>query len=571
MPSSLLKTLCWSLLGCFIASTSQAAVYPLPPPNEDVIGQMQVVHAHKSDTLLDIARRYDLGYEDIIHANPEVDRWLPGHNTPIVLPTRYILPDTPREGAVLNISEMRLYYYPKNGSQVYTYPVSIGRMDWKTPQGKTSIIAKTVDPVWRPPASIKAEHAADGDPLPDVVPAGPNNPLGRYAMRLGVPGYLIHSTNKPYGIGMRVTHGCVRMYPENIKQLFGMIPVGTPVRIIDQPVKVGWLNGDLFIESHEPLEENNLPIKVTLEQAQRVVSTKVGADLSGISQAALESAVEKVNGIPVAISGRSFENPRSNTASFAQERPASTYQSPSQVPAGTPVARGQAGRVQTPVYPAYPPDSVTALPEDRGVARPGMVNPQAPVYPPYPVPRPLVTAPGAAAPATYQNLARPRAATNARASASTTYRNFAGPRASSAQPQVSPSRRSIPVYRPETAPVAPVATVRPQNAPSAYPPAGYRRPVAPEAAARSQLASPRPAYRPLTAPVYKPQRAYPPAPLYRPPDMANQSAFGAGNLPPPPAGYPPVYRTTTAAPYPRSYTGDNSAPPLDAPLPSDPN
>ena len=239
MPSPFLKRLHWLLLGWLTASAAQATVYPLPPSDIDLIGQVKVVYATKADTLIDIARRYSLGYDEIVHANPGVDRWAPGEGTPIVLPTRHVLPDAPREGVVLNIAEMRLYYYPKAGADgqrvVHTYPVSIGRMDWKTPMGLTKIVAKDVDPAWRPPASIKAEHAAEGDFLPDVIPGGPDNPLGRYAMRLGVPGYLIHSTNKPYGIGMRVTHGCVRMYPEDIERLFGMVPVGTTVRLVDQP------------------------------------------------------------------------------------------------------------------------------------------------------------------------------------------------------------------------------------------------------------------------------------------------------------------------------------------------
>lgn len=306
MPSPFLKRLHWLLLGWLTASAAQATVYPLPPSDIDLIGQVKVVYATKADTLIDIARRYSLGYDEIVHANPGVDRWAPGEGTPIVLPTRHVLPDAPREGVVLNIAEMRLYYYPKAGADgqrvVHTYPVSIGRMDWKTPMGLTKIVAKDVDPAWRPPASIKAEHAAEGDFLPDVIPGGPDNPLGRYAMRLGVPGYLIHSTNKPYGIGMRVTHGCVRMYPEDIERLFGMVPVGTTVRLVDQPVKVGRFNGELYVESHEPLEEDNLPIKVTLEQAQRAIIAKIGPDMPGVDPAALEVAVEQVSGMPVAVS-----------------------------------------------------------------------------------------------------------------------------------------------------------------------------------------------------------------------------------------------------------------------------
>ena len=221
-----------------------AEVYDLPPDGNDVIGSLTIITAREDDTLLDIARRHGLGYEDIVTANPEVDTWLPGEGTEVVLPTRYVLPPGPRSGVVLNLAEYRLYYYPEpkagEPATVMTYPISIGRMDWETPLGRTSIISKVRNPSWYPPESIRAEHAADGDPLPRIVPPGPQNPLGDYAMRLGLPGYLIHGTNRPSGVGMRVTHGCIRMFPEDIDYLFGRVDVSTPVRIINEPVKVGW-------------------------------------------------------------------------------------------------------------------------------------------------------------------------------------------------------------------------------------------------------------------------------------------------------------------------------------------
>ncbi|HRD49580.1 MAG TPA: L,D-transpeptidase family protein [Candidatus Contendobacter sp.] len=363
MPNPSLKRCHWLLLGWLTASAAHATVYPLPPPDADVIGQVKVMYATKDDTLVDIARRYGLGYDEIVHANPGVDRWAPGEGNPIVLPTRYILPDTPREGLVLNIAEMRLYYYPKANAgesrTVVTYPVSIGRMDWKTPMGLTKVVAKDIDPPWRPPASIKAEHAAEGDILPDVIPGGPDNPLGRFAMRLGVPGYLIHGTNKPYGIGMRVTHGCVRMYPEDIERLFSMVPVGTPVRLIDQPVKVGRLNGMLMVESHEPLEEDNLPIKITLEQARQAVIAKIGPDMPGVDQAALEVAVEQVSGIPVAINADPGSVPAEpvDRASPAGSAPDAPVASRTPIPAAPPAYDNP-----PPAYrpaPAIPPGYAT--------------------------------------------------------------------------------------------------------------------------------------------------------------------------------------------------------------------
>ncbi len=294
-----------ALLGGVIIMSAQAAVYPLPPDDVDLIGQVQIVQAQPEDTLLDIARRYSLGYEEIVMANPGVDRWLPGAGTEVMLPTRYILPNAPREGIVLNVSEMRVYYYPKPkpGDQpvVMTYPVSIGRMDWHTPLGTTKVVAKKKDPDWRPPESIKLEHAEAGDPLPDVVPAGPDNPLGQYALRLGIPGYLIHGTNRPYGIGLRVTHGCVRMYPEDIENLFPQVPVGTPVHIVNQHLKAGWLAGALFAEFHDPLEEQAMPYEVTFDEAMQALADKAGPYLDAVSPGAVRQVIEQASGLPVAI------------------------------------------------------------------------------------------------------------------------------------------------------------------------------------------------------------------------------------------------------------------------------
>lgn len=313
----MLRTLTINILGRFTALTllglaslsAHAESFVLPPPDVDLIGEVTVVKAEHEDTLIDIARRYDLGYDQIVKANPGVDRWVPGEGTPIVLPSRYILPNAPREGIVLNISEMRLYYYPKRqpgqDPTVITHPVSIGRMDWKTPLGRTSVVAKQENPPWYPPASIKAEHAAEGEPLPDVIPGGsPDNPLGHFALRLGIPGYLIHGVDerKANGIGMRVTHGCVRMYPEDIEKMFGMVPVGTPVYIVNQPVKVGWLADTLFLESHAPLEEDNLPVEATIAEAERTIAAKLGPDMPGVDPKAVELVVEQASGFPVVVS-----------------------------------------------------------------------------------------------------------------------------------------------------------------------------------------------------------------------------------------------------------------------------
>jgi len=250
------------LTSVIAAGPIRAEIYDLPPDGFDVIGALATITARREDTLVDIARRHGLGYEDIVRANPDVNVWLPGEGTEIILPTRFVLPGGERRGAILNLAEYRLYYFPTpepgEPATVMTYPISIGRMDWETPLGLTKVISKVRNPSWYVPQSVLDEHAANGDPLPRIVPPGPDNPLGKFAMRLGLPGYLIHGTNRPAGVGMRVTHGCVRMFPEDIEYLFGQIGIDTPVRIVNEPVKMGWDGDQLVIEVH-PVLEATLP------------------------------------------------------------------------------------------------------------------------------------------------------------------------------------------------------------------------------------------------------------------------------------------------------------------------
>jgi L,D-transpeptidase ErfK/SrfK len=292
-----------------IAANTAAATFQLPPADVDVVGQVEFTRASREDTLLDIARRYDFGQNEIVHANATVDRWLPEDGALVTLPNRFILPRAERTGLVLNLPEMRMYYYPKavrgQPQVVITHPVSVGRMDWVTPLGKTQILAKDKDPYWRPPQSLKEEHAREGDILPDVVPPGPDNPLGRFAMRLGFPGYLIHSTNKPFGVGMRVTHGCIRMYPEDIERLFDLVPVGTPVQLVNQPIKVGWLAGALFIEVHPPMDEDQGKYQDIINAAFDSIADAIAGSGNqqhvALSGNAIKSAVEEQSGIPVMI------------------------------------------------------------------------------------------------------------------------------------------------------------------------------------------------------------------------------------------------------------------------------
>ncbi len=292
------------------AGIGQAHTLLRPAAYVDVIGEFRLARVNAGDTLLDIARRHDLGQDEILLANPTVDRWLPSEGAAIRLPNRHIIPKAQRTGLILNVPEMRLYYFPKPGlgelPVVITHPVSVGRMDWETPLGNTQVVAKQINPAWRPPRSLRKEAAASGEVLPDVVKPGPDNPLGRYAIRLGIPGYLIHGTNKPYGVGMRVTHGCVRMYPEDIETLFDSVPVGTPVQIINQPIKVGWLDGTLYLEVHPPLAEERRKydditqmVMVAVEDAISKANTKYRVRLR---DNAIKTAIEERAGIPVAIS-----------------------------------------------------------------------------------------------------------------------------------------------------------------------------------------------------------------------------------------------------------------------------
>jgi len=293
-----------------LGTCAGAESFPLPAAGNDLIGESRTTETDHSDTLLDVARVNGLGYEEITNANPGVDAWLPGAGTRIVLPKRRLLPQAPRKGIVINLPEHRLYWFPPApaGEQpvVWTFPVSIGKMDWHTPLGITRIVSKIKDPTWTPPPSVREEHARRGDLLPVIVPAGPDNPLGRFAMRLGIPGgaYLIHGTNRPAGVGMQVTHGCMRLYPEDIERLFAMVPVNTQVLIINQPYKWGWHDGELLIEVHPPLQEDAVE-PPTLTDLTRLIVEATRAEPLAIDWETAEQTWREARGVPAVISARS--------------------------------------------------------------------------------------------------------------------------------------------------------------------------------------------------------------------------------------------------------------------------
>ncbi len=290
------------------AGSASAAEYVLPTNGDNVIGRNSTVVAMHEDTLFDIARRNGVGYEEIVAANPGVDSWLPGEGTEILVPSRYILPDAPRSGIIVNLPEHRLYYYPPvrkgEAAVVRTYPISVGKMDWKTPIGTTRIVSKQAKPNWYPPASVLKEHEERGDPLPKVVPAGPDNPLGEYAMRLGIPGgaYLIHGTNKPAGVGMQVTHGCIRLYPEDIEELFPLVPVDTRVSLVDQTNKVGWQRGTLYVERHAPLDGTDDPRDMDPAVMDAMISAATANHSVEIDWTGARQLFEQATGVPVPLS-----------------------------------------------------------------------------------------------------------------------------------------------------------------------------------------------------------------------------------------------------------------------------
>lgn len=297
-----------------IAGTASADTFVFPD-DSNVIGAFGSARAEHQDTLLDIARNHSLGYNEIRLANEYIDTWLPGAGQEVVLPKRYILPATPHEGLVLNIPEMRLYFYPDKQKQadsrnVVTYPLGIGRQGWGTPYVTTSVTAKVADPAWYPPESIREEHAAEGDPLPKVVPAGPDNPLGTHAMRLALPSYLIHGTNKPWGVGMRVSHGCIRLYPEHIEALFKQVDVGTTVRIVNQPYKTGLKDGILYLEAHPVLEEDADKFKDGFTHVISLVLERLGPDNEfEIDWELARQVTQEAQGVPIAI-GMRLADPR---------------------------------------------------------------------------------------------------------------------------------------------------------------------------------------------------------------------------------------------------------------------
>ena len=290
-----------------LATPSFAVEYELREDGGDIFGKVERIRTRYEDTLIEIARRYSLGYEELVRVNKGVDPWLPGEGTQVVIPGQRLLPPADREGIVVNLPEHRMYFFrqPKKGepATVMTFPVSVGKMDWQTPIGVTKVVSKQKDPPWYPPESVRKEHEARGDPLPLVVPPGPDNPLGGHALRLNIPGgaYLIHGTNNPDAVGMAVTHGCLRMYPEDVAVLFEAVKVGTRVSLINEPLKMTRVDGEVWIEVHPPVDAQGQSVSVKLEDFEKRLDSLLGESEVAINWDIAIQALREASGIPVMI------------------------------------------------------------------------------------------------------------------------------------------------------------------------------------------------------------------------------------------------------------------------------
>ncbi|HAK35139.1 MAG TPA: L,D-transpeptidase [Pantoea sp.] len=293
------------LLSVGLAAPAFSTEYPLPAADSRLIGENQLTTVPDDKRPLEaIAAKYQIGLLSMLEANPGTDPWLPKAGTQLVVPQQMLLPDTPREGIVVNLAELRLYYYPKGEDKVIVYPIGIGQLGAATPVMVTSISQKIPNPTWTPTVNIRKRYAKDGITLPAVVPAGPENPMGLFALRLarGSGNYLIHGTNADFGIGMRVSSGCIRLRPQDIEALFNSVPKGTRVQVINQPVKYAVEpDGKRYVEVHQPLSHSDkddpqtMPIALSPAMKKFIKSPQSDGAL-------IKAALERRSGMPVLVS-----------------------------------------------------------------------------------------------------------------------------------------------------------------------------------------------------------------------------------------------------------------------------
>jgi L,D-transpeptidase ErfK/SrfK len=360
--------------------------YPLPRGRDDMVGSLATYTIQPGDTLLDVGRWYGLSAKEISDANNHMDWWAPPVGKQIILPTEHILPRTSEDGLVLNIPEMRLYYYYPSpvvtrhhkgkgkvnsvamtrtrAQVVYTFPVGLGRFDWRTPISSWTVTAKIKNPTWVVPQDIYEEHLErDGEAEHIVYGDDPDNPLGHYKLDLSIPEYGIHGTNVPWGVGMNVSHGCVRLYPEDIDRLFHKVKVGTPGVFVYEPVKFGWRGGALYVEVHDDLYARYPGLwQHAVNEARRLgIADRVDAQK-------LEKAVEARSGIPTYVMPGADPNAELESASVesapaepAPAAPLTAALSPTSLPPAhvtvAPVAASPAGENARPSASENPEDN----------------------------------------------------------------------------------------------------------------------------------------------------------------------------------------------------------------------
>jgi L,D-transpeptidase ErfK/SrfK len=295
-----LSVLCVAAIVSALNPEASALTFPLPADGSTVMGATQTIRPIAGDTFSSIGRRYQVGIVELFEANPNlsIDKTY-GPEQDVLIPTEFILPNAPHAGLVINLAEVRVYFYRPGTKTVMTFPVGIGRGGSDTPLGQTLVVAKITDPTWTPTAETREDHADDATPLPDQVKPGPDNPLGQYELRLGWPHYLMHGSNDASGIGRRSSSGCIRMQPEAIESIFKLVPKGLLVTTVDQPIKVGWKGNDFYIESHIPLEsESNDDL---LKQGHKVIDEAIAKRHAIIDGSLADQAIIEHLGYPIKI------------------------------------------------------------------------------------------------------------------------------------------------------------------------------------------------------------------------------------------------------------------------------
>jgi L,D-transpeptidase ErfK/SrfK len=281
-----------------------ALKFHLPDYGSSVIGRVKTVSVPSGYDITDIGQEYHVGYLEFLEANPGININHLWAGEKIIAPTRYILPQAPRSGIVINLAELRLYYYPKDQPVVYTFPVGIGRERSPTPLLTTNIISKRANPIWIPTADTHAEAKEKGIMLPRRVMPGPQNPLGEYAIRLGMRTYLIHGTNDPSGVGIRSSGGCIRMFPSDVEKLFHLVKIGTSVHVVEQSIKIGWRGNVLYLESHVPVKNKRDNSEDTLRMLMKIIGPEARKWQARIDWQRAILAAEQQRGIPIPIGRR---------------------------------------------------------------------------------------------------------------------------------------------------------------------------------------------------------------------------------------------------------------------------